>query len=206
MAINLVKGQKINLAKGHAGSSSQNIRSFCVGLNWSKIETRGWFGSTNTKDVDLDASAAVFDKDNKLIDIIFFGKLVSQDGAIEHSGDDLTGSSGQNNMDNEIIAVDLDKLSYNTDKIVFFLNSFNQVDFETMPYASIRIYEGTPNRVNNVVANFNVNSDPSFRGKVSMVMGTLYQRNGDWKFSSVGEATDDRELRDTVQTIIRKFI
>ena len=37
-------------------------------------------------------------------------------------------------------------------------------------------------------------------------MGTLYQRNGDWKFSSVGEATDDRELRDTVQTIIRKFI
>lgn len=40
MAINLVKGQKINLQKSNGG----NLVSFCVGANWGAIEKKGFWG------------------------------------------------------------------------------------------------------------------------------------------------------------------
>ena len=56
MAINLEKGQRINLEKSN-GTKLQNI---CVGVNWGAIEKKGFFG-TKKEAVDLDASCAVYD-------------------------------------------------------------------------------------------------------------------------------------------------
>jgi tellurium resistance protein TerZ len=57
MAINLEKGQRINLEKGN-GSKLQNI---CVGINWGAIEKKGFLGMGGSKEaVDLDASCALF--------------------------------------------------------------------------------------------------------------------------------------------------
>lgn len=198
--INLVKGQKIDLTK----DSGEKLNTFCVGLNWSMIEKSGFFGKRR-EEVDLDASAAVFDDRRELIDVIYFGQLNSKDGAIQHSGDDLTGTDGRTDLDNEIIAVDLQRISSRADQIVFFLNSYKKQDFATIPYASIRLYEGTPTRVNRTFATLNVASDPKYAGHISMVMGKLYRRNGEWKFSSIGEATRDRDLKDTLRTIAQRY-
>ena len=55
MAINLQKGQKIDLRK----DSGEKLTNFCVGVNWGAIETNkpGLFGFGSKKvieDVDLD--------------------------------------------------------------------------------------------------------------------------------------------------------
>ncbi|MFN0291618.1 TerD family protein [Pedobacter helvus] len=197
MAINLEKGQRINLEKSN-GAKLQNI---CVGINWGAIEKKGLFG-TKKEAVDLDGSCAVYDENKRNIDTVSFRQLKSKDGAIKHSGDDLTGDmNGDDGLDNEVITLDLSRLNPAANYVAFFINSFRGQDFKDIPFASIRIYEGTPTRVNEVFAKYDIANDRAFAGNVSMVMGVFYKRNGDWKFNAIGLPTSDRNLEQTVVTI-----
>jgi tellurium resistance protein TerZ len=204
MAINLEKGQRINLQKAN-GTKLQNI---CVGINWGAIEKKGIFGLGKTKEaVDLDASCATYDEAKKLIDIIYFGNLKSKDGAVKHSGDDLTGDmGGDDGLDNEVITLDFSKLDSAISFVAFVLNSFKGQDFGTIPFASIRIYEGTPIRVNEVFAKYDIAHGQGFAGHVSMVMGVFYKRNGEWKFNAIGEPTKDKKLKETVDTVTQNYL
>ncbi len=203
MAINLVKGQKINLKKDN-GSTLQNI---CVGVNWGAIEKKGWLGGVKKEAVDLDASCVLYDNSKNAVDVIYFGSLKSKDGSIKHSGDDLTGDmDGDDGLDNEIITVDFSKLSSNVEHVAFVLNSFRGHDFGTIPFASIRIYEGTPTRVNEIFATYNIAKGEGFAGHVSMVMGVFYKRNGEWKFNAIGEPTKDRKLEETIKTVQQNYL
>lgn len=200
MAINLVKGQKIDLTK----SDGSKLTSFCVGANWGAIEKNGFFGK-KIEAVDLDLSVGLFDSNSNLSDVIYFGNL--QTRGVEHSGDDLTGDTdGDDGIDNEIISINLNQIPSHVNQIVFILNSYEGHDFAIVPFASIRLYEGTPNKVNKVVATFNIASDSKFSGYVSMVLGKLYRRNGEWKFSAIGEPTQDKKLDEVLQTIQNKFL
>jgi tellurium resistance protein TerZ len=203
MAIKLEKGQRINLEKSN-GNKLQNI---CVGVNWGAIEKKGFFGNKKLEAVDLDASCATFGADKQIFEVIYFGNLKSKNGSIKHSGDDLTGDmGGDDGLDNEVITVDLSKLPVEVEKIAFVLNSFRGHDFKTIPFASIRIYEGTPSRVNEVFATYDIANDATFAGSVSMVMGVFYKRNNDWKFNAIGESTQDKDLQGTLTTVISKYL
>jgi len=197
MAINLEKGQRINLEKSN-GSKLQNI---CVGVNWGAIEKKGLFG-TKKEPVDLDASCAIYDDKKNHIDSVNFRKLISNDRAIKHSGDDLTGDlNGDDGLDNEVITLDFSQLTPAANHVAFFINSFRGQDFKDIPFASIRIYEGTPTRVSQEFARFDIANDASFAGNVSMVLGVFYKRNEEWKFSAVGVPTSDKKLEQTIVTI-----
>lgn len=202
--LNLTKGDKLDLVK----RDGSKLSNFCVGLNWGAIVKSGAFGFGTTKEpVDLDASVVLFAANNQPIEIVYFGKLISSDGSIRHSGDDLVGDTdGDDGLDNEIISLNLSQLSAGVDKIVFVLNSFRGHDFSIIPYAHIRLYEGTPDRVQSVFAKFDVSKDPKFAGHVSMVMGKLYKRTGEWKFETIGEPTRDRTLQETVKTVMQRFL
>ena len=201
MAISLQKGQKISLEKSN-GSSLDNI---CVGVNWGAITKKGFFGGNKIVAVDLDASCAVFDSNKKLLDTVYFGNLKSV--GIQHSGDDLTGDTdGDDGLDNEIINVNLPRLPSNADQVVFVLNSFSGDDFKTIPFASIRLYEGTAERVDSIHAIYDIANDSKFAGSVSMVLGKLYKHNGNWKFSAIGETTQDRKLEQTIKTVERSYL
>ena len=203
MAINLQKGQRINLEKSN-GSKLQNI---CVGVNWGAIEKKGFFGGITKEAVDLDASCALFDESKNAIDVVYFGSLKSKDGSIKHSGDDLTGDmEGDDGLDNEIITMDFSKLSPNITYVAFVLNSFRGHDFGTIPFASIRIYEGTPTRVNEVFATYDIVIGEGFAGHVSMVLGVFYKKNNEWKFNAVGEPTKDTKLEATIRTVTQKYL
>lgn len=203
MGINLVKGQKIDLRK----SSEETLTRFCVGVNWGAIEKKGWFGGISKEAVDLDASCALYDNNKNLLDIIYFGKLQSNDNSIQHSGDDLTGDmDGDDGLDNEIITVDLNKLNPEVSNIAFVLNSFKGQDFGSIPFASIRIYEGTPTRVNEVFATFDIANGSGFAGHVSMIMGLFYKKDNHWKFNAIGEPTKDKKLQDTINTLTNKYL
>lgn len=202
MAINLQKGQRINLEKSN-GSKLQNI---CVGVNWGAIEKKGLF-STSKEAVDLDASCVLYDDAKNVIEVVYFGSLKSKDGSIKHSGDDLTGDmAGDDGLDNEIITMDFPKLSANVSHVAFVLNSFRGHDFGTIPFASIRIYEGTPKRVNEIFATYDIVKGEGFSGHVSMVLGVFYKKNNEWKFNAIGEPTKDKKLEETIRTVTQKYL
>jgi tellurium resistance protein TerZ len=202
MAINLEKGQRINLEKSN-GSKLQNI---CVGINWGAIEKKGFFGTTK-EPVDLDGSCGVYDANKNLIDTVSFKKLTSTDQAIKHSGDDLTGDlNGDDGLDNEVITVDLSRLSPSANYVAFFINSFRGQDFKDIPFASIRIYEGSAKRVQEVFAKYDVANDKAFAGSVSMVLGVFYKKNNEWKFNAIGVPTTDKNIEQSVVTIQQNYL
>lgn len=200
MAINLTKGQKISLKK----DNGNKISSFCVGANWGAIETKGIFGTKN-KAVDLDLSAVLFDANNINTDIVYFGKLKAP--GINHSGDDTIGdTNGDDGLDNEIISVNLSQLNANVKQIVFVLNSYNLIVFDKIPFASIRLYEGSPQRVNEVFATYNIVNSQEFKNKMCMILGKLYLRNDEWKFSAIGQATNDKSLDNIIKNSIKNYL
>jgi tellurium resistance protein TerZ len=201
MAISLTKGQRISLEKDGGGQMTQ----MCVGVNWGAIEKKGFFGGTKKEAVDLDASCATFDAKKELLEVIYFGQLKGT--GIQHSGDDLEGDmDGDDGLDNEVIVVNLSQISTNVDQIVFVLNSFQGHDFKTIPFASIRLYEGTPTRVDKIHATFDIANDSKFSGSVSMIMGKLYKKDGNWKFSAVGDPTSDKKLEATIKTAQSQYL
>lgn len=201
MSISLEKGQRISLEKNGSG-----LDRVCVGVNWGAIEKKGFFGTKKVA-VDLDASIGLYTENKDLADIVYFGQLKSKDGSVVHSGDDRTGDlDGDDGLDNEIVSVELGKVPANVKSIAVVLNSYQGHDFASIPFASVRLYEGTPSRVDNIIANYNIAHESKFNGSVSMVLGVLYRHNTAWKFRAVGEPTDDKKLEQLFQTVAANFL
>lgn len=235
MTIRLEKGQRINLEK----ADSSKLLHFCVGCNWGAIESMeeveiktprflGLLGNRVTreirkvmKDVDLDLSCIMLDKEGALCDHIYSplykqsfldhyrmprGKVDSVDRALHHSGDDLHGDTdGDDGLDNEIITVDLEKVSSRVEQIFFFLNNCGREDFSRIPYASIRMYEGTPSRVGQVFAQYDVAASPQYQGMLALIMGKLYRRGGEWRFAAIGDAFPDANICVTITRILNQY-
>lgn len=221
MAIRLEKGQRINLEK----SNGSKLTSFCVGCNWGAITKNTFFGlfSSNV-DVDLDLSCLMFDSEGNPVDHIYSplyrfgdrnvglpnGKLDSIDRALHHTGDDREGDqNGDDGLDNEIITVDLNRVDAKVNQIVFFLNIYNnedfQGDFSEIPYASIRMYEGTASKVREVFASYDVATKSNCAGMRALVMGKLYRRNGEWKFAAIGDAFEDKSIVHTIVRVMKDY-
>ena len=228
MVINLQKGQRVNLAK----ENGAELRGFCVGCNWGMIPTgrtitkvikkgRLGFGRKTEKipelkAVDLDLSCIMLDGGKEMVDYIYSpmytkewlagyhlpkGKLFSKDGALNHSGDDLQGDADGDDG----ITVNLSRVRNNIREIFFFLNNVGPEDFSQIPYASIRMYEGTPQRVDNVYAIYDVAAIPQYKGKRALVMGKLYRSREQWRFAAIGDAFEDRNLCETIARIIHTY-
>lgn len=221
MAIRLEKGQRINLEK----SSGTKLTDFCVGCNWGAVTKKTFFGlGTSTVDVDLDLSCLIFDSEGKAIDHIYSnlyrfadkgiglpnGKHDSKDRALHHTGDDRQGDvGGDDGLDNEIITVDLSRVSSEVQQIVFFLNIYNNEDysgdFSGIPYASIRMYEGTPSKVREVFAQYDVATKTECIGKRALILGKLYRHGGDWKFAAIGDAHEDKSIVHTIARVMKDY-
>lgn len=230
MAIRLEKGQRINLEK----SNGSKLTQFCVGCNWGALIKKTFFGlAKKTVDVDLDLSCMMFDCDGKPVDHIWSplfrfgdrnvglpnGKLVSLDGALRHTGDDQIGdTNGDDGLDNEIIMVDLSRVSPRVESIVFFLNIYNneeyQGDFSGIPYAYIRMFEPVMKSVKGesvvagvkeTYAQYDVATKTDCIGMRGLVLGKLYRRNGEWKFAAIGDAFPDQNIVNTIGRVMRDY-
>ncbi len=225
MAIKLEKGQRINLEK----ETGSKLTKFCVGCNWGAIlvEKTGFLGFGTKKeeiDVDVDLSCIMVDENGKLVDTLYsplykqeflkaeglpVGKDWSADMSMYHTPDDTEGDKGgDDGLDNEIIEVDLYKVNPRIHQIFFFLNIYKprNIDFQKIPYVAIRMFEGTPEKVNSVFARYDVAKETQFHGKNALIMGKLYRRGSDWKFAAIGDAFDDKyDLRKTIKRILTTY-
>lgn len=197
MSVNLQKGQKVSLVK----SNGAKLTKLMVGLGWDAIEEeeKGGFLSRifggGKKDFDCDASVFVC-KNGKITsvdDIVYFGNLEHDSGAIKHMGDNLT---GEGEGDDEQIFVDLNKIPADYDKLVFVVNIYKAVDrkqdFGIIKNAYIRIID---NDNGEELCRYNL-SGGDYNGMLAMIVGEVYRYKGEWKFNAVGNGTTDPGLQE----------
>ncbi|KAB2338188.1 TerD family protein [Cytobacillus depressus] len=201
MAINLQKGQRVDLTKGNPGLSK-----IMVGLGWDPVQSRGGgglfgalFGGGSGPNIDCDASVVMVDENDKIrnnSDVIYFGNLKSADGSIQHTGDNLTGDG---DGDDEQILVDLSRVPEQIKKLVFIVNIYDCVKrkqhFGMIQNAFIRIVNSANNQE---MIHYNLSDD--YNGKTSLVVGEIYRHGADWKFVAVGTGTTAPGLADIVRS------
>ena len=184
MAVNLQKGQKIDLTKTNAG-----LKKVMVGLGWDEVEQKRRLFAPKPQDIDCDASVILCGKDGKVISqdvkscCVYFGNLRHASGAIIHQGDNLTGNG---EGDDEQIMVDLSLLPPQVQKLVFVVNIYDanvrHQHFGMIRNAFIRIVDTTSRTE---LCRFNLTEE--YSGMQGLVVGELYRHNNEWKFNAVGQ-------------------
>ncbi len=172
----LKKGQKTSLTK-----ISPNLSNIRVGL--------GWDVGANTS-YDLDSEVFLLGANEKVIGddwFVFYGQLTSPDGAVVHHGDN---STGMGDGDDEIIDINLNQLNPQVAKLVFVVTineaRENGYNFGQIQNAYIRV---TDKNTGNELVRFSLSE--YYKEVVSMVVGELYLKGGEWRFNPVGMGTGD---------------
>jgi stress response protein SCP2 len=194
MSVNLQKGQKVDLRKSDGGKLTRVL----VGLGWDEADAqgkgKGLFRSLfkgPAQDIDCDASAFLC-KENKLKamdDIVYFGNLTHESGAVQHMGDNLT---GEGEGDDEQIAVELSRLPSYYNKIVFVVNIYQAKQrhqhFGMIRNAYIRICDDKG------VEMCRYNLSENYDNMTAMIFGEMVLEGSTWKFNAIGEPTTDNDL------------
>lgn len=191
MAISLTKGQKISLTK------EQGLSKVMVGLGWDPVASKGGFlgfGRGKSTDIDLDASALVFDANKRVIDTIWFRQLNGMQGAIRHSGDNRT---GQGDGDDETISIDLAALPAQVSHIVITVNSFTGETFNQVENAFARLVDTSTGKE---IGAYKLAEKGAHTG---VVMAALSRDGGTWSMKAIGEPMRGRTVQDMVDTSAR---
>lgn len=206
MAINLQKGQTIDLRKNDKGETF-DLATVTIGLGWDvKQKDSGFlsklFGGAKEEEYDLDAIAFLLDSNGKVAnigrtanvnnrqiglyegDIIYFNSLKHPSGHIWLTGDNRT---GEGDGDDEQIIVKLDSLDQRYQKILFLVTIYqgkqNNQHFGLVENAFIRAVDARGKEI----AKFNLSGDASMNGMCSMVFAEAYRKGEEWKFRAIGE-------------------
>ncbi|MEU7565742.1 TerD family protein [Streptomyces fradiae] len=190
MAITLTKGQQISLEKKGGGALSV-VR---MGLGWQAAPRKGLLARlTGPAEVDLDASAVLF-AGQEPVDVVFFQHLVSKDGAVRHTGDNLVGGAGQGG-DDEAILVDLARLPAHVDQIVFTVNSFTGQTFADVQNAFCRLIDETNGQE---LARYTLSGGGSY---TAQIMAKVHRSGGNWHMSAIGEPAQGRTFQDLLPAV-----
>lgn len=198
MAVNLIKGQKIDLTKNAPG-----LKHIMVGLGWDEAK-QGFKLSKLFKggdDFDCDASAILInEKTGKAAgkdDLVYFGNLTHKSGAVKHMGDNLT---GEGDGDDEQIFVDLTLLPAQYSRIIFVVSIYESTarnqEFGMIENAFIRLVD---NDTGNELCRYNLSEN--YKGDTSMIFGELSMQGSEWKFTAMGVGTKD----DGVGQLLKRF-
>lgn len=195
MAINLTKGQTINLEK-----SQYDLSSVTVGLGWDVRKTGGggflgglFGGGQKEADYDLDAIAFLLNQNDKVTnlgdqkmiggDVIFFNNLRHPSGNIWLTGDNQTGAG---EGDDEQIIVRLNALAPQYHKILFVVSIYQGLQknqhFGMLENAYIRAVDARGKEM----VRFSLSGDATFNQQRSVIFAELYRREGGWKFRALG--------------------
>ena len=190
MAINLEKGQKINLQKAD-GSSLQKV---VLGVGWDVAKSKGFFGfGGGGGSIDLDASCILFDENKQVLDVVYFGQLRSKDGSIVHSGDNLT---GEGDGDDEQITVSLPQLPANVKSLVFTVSSFRGQTFEKVENAFCRLVDQSSRQE---IAKYSLSTQGAH---TALIIAKIYRHNNEWKTHAIGESTHGRTFDQIIPHVI----
>ncbi|MDR1773431.1 MAG: TerD family protein [Clostridioides sp.] len=200
MAINLQKGQKIDLKKSNPGLSK-----ILVGLGWDPVSSGGGgflsslFG-VGQADIDCDASVFMLNKDGKLEstkDLIYFGNLKSENKSVVHTGDNIT---GEGDGDDEELLVDLDKIPSKIENLIFTVNIYKAFErkqhFGMIKNAFIRVVDRNTNKE---IVRYNLSDN--YSEKTALIVGNIKRENGSWDFKAIGDGYRFKGLNDILSNL-----
>nr|WP_314270369.1 TerD family protein [uncultured Kingella sp.] len=174
MAISLQKGGNVNLSKEAPGLSK-----ILIGLGWDVRATDG-------ADFDLDGSAFLLSASGKVrsdADFVFYNQSKSDNGAVEHTGDNRTGAG---DGDDEAIIINLPAVPADVEKIAITVTIHDadarRQNFGQVSSAFIRCVNADTNVE---IARFDLSEDASV--ETAMIFGEVYRHNGEWKFKAIGQ-------------------
>ncbi|MFJ9116527.1 TerD family protein [Streptomyces sp. NPDC102394] len=185
---------KINLDKGRVSLQKNQTVSLVKGgrplLSQVKMGL-GWEPAYRGKDIDLDASVIAYGPQRNHIDSCYFGKLSILNGAIKHSGDNLTGEGGG---DDEVIVVDLGRIPQEATGLVFTVNSFSGQKFTEVAKAYCRLLDAATGEE---LVRFDLtNAEP----QTGVMMAKLIRQfSGEWEMTAMGEFVKARTVRGMVK-------
>jgi tellurium resistance protein TerZ len=183
MSVSLSKGQKVSLVKRDGGTLTR-VR---MGLGWDAVKKKGLFGGLKSQSIDLDASALLFDATGNLVDQVWFQQLRSKDGAVQHTGDNLTGVG---EGDDESIRVDLVALPSSVSTIVFTVNSFTGQDFSQIENAFCRLIDESSE---SETARYDLSGSGRHNAQI---MAKVSREGSGWTMTALGIAASGRTFRD----------
>jgi len=177
MAINLSKAGNVSLTKAAPG-----LKKILVGLGWDARATDG-------AAFDLDASCFLLNASGKVrsdADFIFYNNLKSQDGSVEHTGDNRIGDG---EGDDEVIKVNLESLPADVEKVAFVV-TIHEADVRKQNFGMVsNAYMRVINDDNKEeIAKYDLSEDASTN--TAMIFGEIYRHNGEFKFKAVGQGYD----------------
>ncbi|UKY55159.1 TerD family protein [Streptomyces inhibens] len=185
---------KINLDKGRVSLQKNQTVSLVKGgrpLLSSVTMGLGWEPAFRGKSIDLDASVIAYGPDRKKVDNCFFGKLMILGGAIQHSGDNLTGEGAG---DDEAITVHLGGIPPEVTGLVFVVNSFSGQKFSDVAKAYCRLMDAQSGEE---LVRFDLTHAEPRTGV--MMAKLIRQFSGEWEMTALGEFVDARTVRGMVK-------
>ena len=194
--VSLNKNQTISLKK-----QSTALSKLHFGLGWDPIkkEKKGFLSSLFggiTDSIDLDASCIMLDVNGKNIDEVWFCHLKSKCRSVIHSGDNLT---GEGDGDDEVIKVDLTKLPFEVEYLVFTVNSFRGQTFNDVDNAFCRVLDQN----NQELARYQLTEQGPHTG---IIIATLKRNGGSWDFIAQGYPCTGETVEDMYSEIIKKVV
>lgn len=192
--INLEKGGKVLLEKSN--DSGTELKTIVIGLGWDAKQ-----GSASGSEFDLDASLVAVGDDGKVYNggngFCFYNKLTILDGAIKHSGDNLTGDG---DGDDEAITIKLDKLPSAVKELILVVNIYDaknrNQNFGMADNSYIRLLNA--NDGDKELIHFDLNFDASTATGVKFAK--LFRKGDSWAFSA-----DQVEFEGGLETIKTEY-
>lgn len=176
MAINLSKGQRVNLGK--------TMTLALVGLGWDTNQYDGGY------DFDLDAAAFLLGENGKVLkdeDFIFYNNLDGRNGAVVHTGDNLTGAG---EGDDEVILIDFTKVPNEIKKIAITVTIHEATqrgqNFGQVSNAYVRVARRSNENDMVGVEELKYDLMEEFSIETAIVVCEIYRYGNDWKFNAVG--------------------
>lgn len=185
---------RINLDKGRVSlQKNQTVSLVKAGKPLlSKVKMGlGWEPAFRGKDIDLDASVMAFGPQRNHLDSCYFGKLSILDGAVKHSGDNLTGEGAG---DDEVIVVDLGKIPAEATALFFTVNSFTGQKFTEVAKAYCRLIDA---QTDEELVRFDLTGTEPQTGVLMAKL--IRQFSGEWEMTAVGDFVKSRTVRGMVK-------
>lgn len=205
MAINLSKGQKIDLSK-----DGKSFNKLMVGLGWDEAaksvpvsngkSSGGFFGRlfgaaeqvvsrATIQDIDCDASVICLGENGRLVPgdpsntMLYFGNQRMFGGALKHGGDNLTGAG---KGDDETIDVRLSDIPDYVSRLVFVVNIY-QAESRNQHFGMIKnCYIRIINKdTGEELCRFNLSEN--YDNMEGMIVAEIYRYKGNWKFGTIGQ-------------------
>ncbi|GHC56530.1 TerD family protein [Streptomyces cinnamoneus] len=185
---------KINLDKGKVSLRKNETVSLVKGgrpLTRSVRMGLGWEPAWNSRAIDLDASVIAYGPDRNMIDACYFGRLQILNGAIQHSGDNLTGDGSG---DDETITVHMGGLPPEVTGLVFTVSSFNGQKFTEVAKAYCRLLDA---QTGEELVRFDLTGAEPKTGV--LMCKFIRQFSGEWEMTALGDYVKAKTVRDLVK-------